>query len=50
MEYAATTGLPTGIDMQKKKYPDTEYLIVAIASMSKGKDEIFNKNYVPVGE
>jgi hypothetical protein len=50
MDYVATTGLPSGIDLEKKKYPDTEYLIVAIASMSKGQDEIFNKNYVPAAE
>jgi len=47
INYAAASGLPTGIDLDKKKFPDKEYLIFAIATMSMGKDEIFKKNYVP---
>ena len=39
--------LPSGINPIKKNYPDKPWLILAIASLSKGQDEIFKKDYVP---
>jgi len=42
--------LPTGIDLDKKKFPDKDYLLFAIATMSQGKDKIFKKNYVPLAQ
>jgi hypothetical protein len=43
--------LPTsGIDIAKEKFPDRPWLILALASLSKGNDEIFNRDYVPIFE
>ena len=43
--------LPTlGIDIAKEKFPDRPWLILALASLSKGDDEIFNRDYVPIFE
>ena len=38
---------PSGINIEKEKYPDREWLILAVATLSKGGDEIFNRDYVP---
>ena len=46
--YLAPLGIDTGIDIVKKKnFPDKAYCIRVIASLSKGKDEIFAKDYFP---
>jgi len=46
--YLQGQGLPpSGINPIKKNYPDKDWLILAIASLSKGQDEIFRKDYVP---
>ena len=37
----------SGIDMEKQNFPDKEYLILCIATLSKGNDEIFDKMYYP---
>jgi len=39
-----------GIDMEKQNFPDKEYLILCIATLSKGNDEIFDKMYYPAAE
>lgn len=39
--------MPTGIDLTRKNYPDKHYLIIGIATLSRGQDEIFEKNYQP---
>ena len=38
----------SGIDMSKRNFPDKRWLILAISSLSKGQDEIFNEDYMPV--
>jgi hypothetical protein len=38
---------PSGINAIRKNYPDKPWLVLAIASLSKGQDEIFKKDYVP---
>jgi hypothetical protein len=46
--YLKVQGLPpSGINPIRKNYPDKSWLILAIASLSKGQDEIFKKDYVP---
>jgi len=37
----------SGIDHEKENYPDKEYLILLIATLSNGQDEIFRKDYYP---
>ena len=34
--------------MSKRNFPDKRWLIFAIATLSKGQDEIFNEDYMPV--
>ena len=38
---------PSGINIEKEKFPDRKWLILAIATLSKGGDEIFKRDYVP---
>ena len=38
---------PSGINIEKEKYPDRDWLILAVATLSQGNDEVFNKDYVP---
>ena len=46
--YLQVQGLPpSGINPIRKNFPDKQWLILAIASLSKGEDEIFRKDYVP---
>ena len=45
--YLQPLGISTGIDIAKKNFPDKAYCIRVIASLSKGKDEIFDKGYFP---
>jgi len=40
----------SGIDDQKGNYPDKEYLVLMIATLSNGNDEIFRKDYYPAPE
>jgi len=37
----------SGIDMEKLNFPDKEYLILCIATLSQGNDKIFDKMYYP---
>ena len=45
--YLKTFNLKSGIDLDRGNFPDKEWLILAIATLSGGKDEIFSPNYVP---
>ena len=45
--YLKTFNLKSGIDLNRGNFPDKEWLILAIATLSGGKDEIFHPNYVP---
>jgi hypothetical protein len=46
--YLKGQGLPpSGINPIRKNYPDKPWLILAIASLSKGSDDMFKKDYVP---
>ena len=38
---------PSGINIAKEKFPDRNWLILAVATLSNGQDEIFAKEYVP---
>jgi hypothetical protein len=47
-KYIRDMGLtPSGITNIKKNYPDKRYLILVIATLSRGQDEIFDPNYIP---
>jgi hypothetical protein len=48
--YLKTHGIASGIDHSKQNYPDKNWLILVIATLSGGKDEIFDPNYVPSKE
>ena len=45
--YCKALNLDTGFDKSKENYPDKEYLILCIATLSDGKDEIFEPTYKP---
>ena len=40
LKYLAATGTDSGILMKRENFPDKKWLILAIATLSKGKDEI----------
>ena len=46
--YLAPLGISSGIDMSKRNFPDKRWLILAIATLSKGQDGIFDEDYMPV--
>ena len=41
---------PSGIDSAKEKFPNRDWLILAVSTLSNGTDEIFSKEYVPAPE
>jgi len=45
--YCKALSIETGFDKQKENYPDKDYLILCIATLSDGKDEIFDPAYSP---
>jgi len=45
--YLGAKGLKSGYDHAKKAYPDKNYLVLAVACLSKGRDEIFEVDYMP---
>ncbi len=50
-EYLAKLHLPpSGINIDKEKFPDRPWLILAVATLSAGTDEIFARDYVPPAE
>ena len=46
-QYLATQNLVSGIDNNKGNFPDKEWIILAISTLSQGNDEIFTKAYYP---
>jgi len=46
--YLRDLNIPSGIDLEKQNYPDKQWLILAIATLSQGKDEIFHRDYMPI--
>ena len=46
-KYLGITGTESGINMKRENFPDKQWLILAIATLSKGKDEIFAPDYMP---
>ena len=47
LSYLKELNLQSGIDLAKKNFPDKQWLILAIATVSQGKDEIFHRDYLP---
>ncbi len=45
--YLEALKIPSGIDPMRQNYPDKAWLVLAVATVSAGKDEIFNKDYLP---
>jgi len=48
LAYLRELNIPSGIDLAKKNFPDKQWLIFAIATVSQGRDEIFHRDYMPV--
>ncbi len=46
-KYLSDANIRSGIDMAKKNFPDKNWLILAVATLSQGQDEIFDPEYVP---
>ena len=49
-QYLEPHKLKTGISVAKENFPDKPWLIIAVATVSQGKDEIFGKDYIPSSE
>ena len=45
--YLSAKGLKSGINFAKANFPDKQYLLQMVAHLSKGKDEIFDPEYIP---
>jgi len=46
--YLSKLALPaSGIDVVREKYPNRDWLVLAVSTLSAGNDEIFHKEYVP---
>ena len=45
--YLTAMNLKSGIDLGKGNFPDKKWLILAVATLSKGNDEIFEPDYYP---
>jgi hypothetical protein len=46
-DYVAAVQGTSGIDHDRENYPDKDYLVLLIATLSNGNDEIFHKTYMP---
>ena len=46
-QYLAPLKLQSGIDLAKGNFPDKKWLILAVATLSNGRDEIFDPDYYP---
>jgi len=46
-QYLQARNANSGIDDKKQNYPDKDYLVLMIATLSQGNDEIFGKGYLP---
>ena len=47
LKYLEQLKIPSGIDLAKQNFPDKGWLILAIATVSGGKNEIFHPDYLP---
>lgn len=47
LNYLKPLNIESGIDLDKKNFPDKQWLVLAIATVSQGRDEIFGKDYLP---
>jgi hypothetical protein len=45
--YLATKNQLSGIEMAKTNFPDKPWLVLAVATLSGGHDEIFHSDYLP---
>jgi hypothetical protein len=45
--YLKQHNIESGIDMAKQNFPDKAWLVLAIATITNGADEIFHKDYLP---
>ena len=45
--YLAAMNLKSGIDLGKGNFPDKKWLVLAVATLSNGNDEIFEPDYYP---
>ena len=45
--YLAAKGVKSGLNFEKAIFPDKLYLLQMVAHLSKGKDEIFDPEYIP---
>jgi len=45
--YLAAKGLKSGINFAKANFPDKKYLVQMVAHLSKGRDEIFDSEFLP---
>jgi hypothetical protein len=50
VSYCSNNSLEHGINARTQNFPDKEYLILAISTLSGGKDEIFGRNYYPLNK
>lgn len=48
VQYCGANGLEHGINAKAQNFPDKDYLVLAIATLSAGNDEIFGRNYYPL--
>ena len=46
-QYLDAQKVSSGIDLKKENFPDKDWIILAIATLSQGNDEIFGKSYYP---
>jgi hypothetical protein len=46
-KYLAVNNIPSGISITLNNFPDKQWLVLAVASLSKGYDEIFHPDYLP---
>lgn len=48
MSYLQQHNVESGINLAKQNFPDKNWLVIAIATITNGADEIFHKDYLPV--
>jgi hypothetical protein len=46
-KYLHAINQKSGIELSRGNFPDKQWLILAVATLSKGKDEIFSPEYYP---
>ena len=46
--YLKQHNLESGINMLKQNFPDKAWLVIAIATLTNGADEIFHRDYLPI--